>query len=245
VAVICADSSYGMNNDKLRIIKYGVGMNSPHCARRHLYVHYYCDSCNSHANPRDVLGNVLAVSKKLVNSWKVIEPTIMMPWWENMPCVNCRKRGEYEKERHLHGDYYWRRRYCMRHYLLQHLAWLDEDDIYSTNRRIDINITKEYITFNTKTVNYHYAIVIERNTATMRVNYKGRDYIFTYRHHLNVWPLLSSYEYLLHIILNTVDTLIEVPVKWIKGEWIKGEYWLHIFLNDREVITLPPPRSND
>jgi hypothetical protein len=220
-------------NDKLRIIKYGVGMNSPFVARRHLYIHYYCNSCNSHADP---LSDVLAVGKKLVNNWRVIEPTIMMPWWESMPCASCRKRGEYERRKHLRGDYYWRRRYCMRHYLVQHLACvLNEDDIYTTNRRINVNITREYITFSTRTVNYHYAVVIERDAATMRANYKGRDYIFTYRHHLNVRPLLSSYEYLLHTVLNIVDTLVEMPVKWVKGE-----YWLHIFLNDREVITLPP-----
>jgi hypothetical protein len=229
-ALYCASSSDGM--DKLRIVKYGAKMNSPYESRRHLYVHYYCD-CDS-------LDDVERVRSILTDSWWTIEPpTIMAPWWETLPCKMCTKRGEYERERHLRGEYYWRRRYCMRHYLLHHLALLsDEDEIYSTNRRIDIVITRDYILFNTQTVNYHYAAVIERDIATLRVIRKGRSYIYTYRHHLNVWPQLSSYEFLLHRILDAVSALTHYPIKWVENN-ARGLYWLHVYVNGHEVAALP------
>jgi hypothetical protein len=128
----------------------------------------------------------------------------------------------------------------MRHYLLQHLGLIsDEDEIYRSNRRIDVSITKEYIAFNTETVNYHYAVVIERGVATLRVVYKGRSYVYTYRHHLNVWPQLSSYEYLLHMILDAISALTVYPIKWVKND-VRGSHWLHVYVNGREIVALPP-----
>jgi hypothetical protein len=224
-----------MSNDKLKIVKYGVKMNSPWPERRHIHVRYYCDGdCNS-------LEDVERVRSVLAHSWWTVEPpTIMAPWWEGLSCVECRRRGEYERERHMYGEDYWRRRYCMRHYLLSHLAHiLDEDEIYRSNRRIDVSITKEYIAFNTETVNYHYAVVIERGVATLRAIYKRRSYVYTYRHHLNVWPQLSSYEYLLHMILDAISALTELPIKWVENN-TRGLYWLHIHINDNEVAALPP-----
>jgi hypothetical protein len=227
--------SAGDNDDmELRIIKYGSKMNSPRQSQRHLFVHYYCNDCNS-------LEDIEQKSQLLRSNWWTVEPpAIMAPWWETGTCSNCKKRGEYERALHVRGEYYWRRRYCMRHYLLQHLALLrDEDEIYRTNRRFDITITRDCILFNTRTANYHYAAIIERGVATLRVVYKGRSYVYTYRHHLNVWPQLSSYEYLLHMVLDAVSALTTYPVRWVKSD-VRGLYWLHVYINGREVAALPP-----
>jgi len=90
------------------------------------------------------------------------------------------------------------------------------------------------IIFNIETMNYKYNITIDKERADMKVDYKGTQYRFTYRNHLNGYPLISSYMN----ILFDVHVTMEVFRDFLTDYVLKRRLYNNLVINDS--ITLPP-----
>jgi hypothetical protein len=196
-----------------RIIKYGRGMNSPKPERRNLYIEI---------QPED-LSEVSLVLKNVMLSWK-FDTTSLEPWYKFNICKYCAQRVKYEHERFVEGKWVWNRRYCMRHYLIEHLHEITTyDDLIESNRYVELHVSKERILFDTKTVNYDYSIAINRRNATINVDYKGRVYTFKYNNHLNSLPFSSSYLILIYIVKERVADRLASLIDDVYWKMVDGQ----------------------
>jgi hypothetical protein len=212
---------------EVRVVKYGRGMNSRKPERRNLYVEIQPDDL---ADAKGALIN-------LVNTWKFDTPSLDV-WYTVIPCKACVRRVSYEHEKFIKGEWVWNRRFCMRHYLIEHLFKISGyDELIESNRYVELSVSKERIFLGTRTVNYDYSIAIDRRSAIMSVVYKGRTYTFRYNNHLNALPLASSY-------LNLLETVTHDYAKKLY-ELLDNIYWkmeegrcaaFNVFVNGKLVV---------
>jgi hypothetical protein len=179
-----------------KIVKYGRGMNSPKAYRRNLYVEI---------QPSD-LSEVINLTNTML-TWE-FDPTNLEPWYRYQICKYCARRMTYEHEKFVKGEWIWNRRFCMRHYLIEHLYDISSyDDVIESNRYVELFASKDELRLNTRTNNYDYDIMIRRDYAAVNVLYKGTRYTFKYNNHLNSLPFASSYLILVYAVNRVADYL--------------------------------------
>jgi len=176
-------------------------MNSPRPNCRNLYFEIEPKAENVADTVRDAISNI----RDILVFWDFDVPST---WWVNhRVCKHCNTRQLYEYSKFIGGEWVWNRRYCMRHYLADHLDTLSIEGTTSniiSNRYIEFSITKEQIVFKLKTNNYDYDISVDRHKADLLCLYKGKKYVFTYRNHTNVLPYSSTYLVLLGAMSNII-----------------------------------------
>jgi hypothetical protein len=179
---------------KLKIQKHGERMNAIKPERRYLYLY---------VEPED-WRTAIALTTSI---WS-LPPAVKRVWWEQHSCAMCRKRHEYELSKWKAGEYAWRRGMCMRHYLVKHLGEIipTEPDHLLDNRPINIMASQDRIVFETATNSYQYRIDINKEEAISNVTYKGKEHVFKYRNHTNAYPMMSSYAYILSLVIETMHT---------------------------------------
>lgn len=175
-------------------------MNSPRPNRRKLYFEIE-PKADTIAN---TISNAISDIRNLSVFWDFDVPS---SWWvHHKECMHCRKRQLYEYNKFISGEWVWNRRYCIRHYLADHLdsLALDHTDNIVSNRYIEFTASKEQIVFKLKTNNYDYDVAINRQKAELLCIYKGKKYAFTYRNHTNALPYASTYLLLIGAVNNII-----------------------------------------
>ncbi len=215
---------------EVHIRKYGERMNSPDVTRSKLYVEI---------QPFDPLSTIASTLRNLDALWEYNSP-FMDTWYRYQPCEHCIRRAKYELQRFQEGVWYWNRRWCMRHYLIQHLSEiLDYRDVINSNRTVDFYISRTQIKLVTGSNNYKYHIEINRQYAVMTVDYKGTKYTYKYNNHTNSLPFASSYIVLLHEVRRVgehfaefLDEIKRVKEKFncssIANIYINGDLYLPV-----------------
>jgi hypothetical protein len=155
------------------------------------------------------------------------------PWWEYQRCKYCYERFQYVHQKKLMNEHVWNRVTCLRHYFIEHLYELDAT---ATNRTRALVIQDGTAYAIVESTNYRYNIDIDNEKAIMRVRYKGRDYVFTYRNHSNAFPYLSSYQMLKFIIYQKFnEILLEARTK-INEECVS---WSNYVINFKLIPACP------
>lgn len=209
-----------------RVVKYGKSMNSPKAYRRELYIE---------VQP-DLLSEAILILKNTMLSWEFDTPGLE-PWYKYVPCKYCSIRTRYEHGKFVKGEWVWNRRFCMRHYLIEHLYEISSyGELIESNRYVELFVSNQKITLNTMTTNYDYSIAIDREKAIVNVLYKGRSYTFKYNNHLNALPFSSSYLTLINAIKYIVDNLVEF-LDQIKARMEDKKCTAYnVFINNKLVV---------
>jgi hypothetical protein len=184
---------------RVKVEKRGENMNSPYPSRRYLYLSI---------TPDDLL-NVIGDLKNLSKAWETYFSLCGL-WTNARTCNYCRKRVEYEIESYKLKKYVWQRQYCMRHYLVKHLDNLLGNTVGTlmSNRPFRLEADEDNIKFTTATTNYNYDILIDREKAVLTCIYKqNKKYVFTYKNHLNAYPYMSTYQYIIATFTSFFDDL--------------------------------------
>jgi hypothetical protein len=186
--------------DEIHVKKYGERMNSPKAMRRNLFLEI---------QPFDgEISHTISLIQNVRAFWEFESPNLS-PWYKYQPCKYCIARSKYEHMKFKEG-WVWNRRYCMRHYVLEHLDDISnyDDDILS-NRVVDLYISMSKIILLTGSNNYKYNIQIGKEYAIVSVNYKGSKYVFRYNNHTNALPYASSYIFLLFVVYYVIEHLLD------------------------------------
>jgi hypothetical protein len=185
---------------EVHIRKYGVKMNSPDPTRANLFIEI---------QPFNSIPTVISTLQNLDTLWEYRVP-FMDTWYRYQQCMYCLQRAKYELEKFKEGVWYWNRRWCMRHYLIEHLGdILGYKAVIESNRPVDFYISRTQIKLVTGSNNYKYHIEISRQYAVMAVDYKGSRYVFKYNNHANALPFASSYVALLHEVKRIVRHFVD------------------------------------
>ena len=221
--------------ESLEIKTWGKRINSPKPNRRYIYYELLIN--NNRIEPNKIDYNIRRIISQEIRQkeWEMLEK----PWFRIRQCEYCYKRAQYVINKLKNNEYVWRRIYCLRHYFLLHL---DDIDLKYSNREqhIKYSFTDKTIYARIQTNNYKYNIVISSEKAIMNINYKGRQYMFTYANHMNAFPLKSSYQYLLEII--NKNTILFLDDILIFLDAIKSEGCYHdanIVINSVEYPVCP------
>jgi len=138
-----------------------------------------------------------------------------VPWWkaeaETYKCAHCEARKKYEAS----NPSAWKRNYCMRHYLLEHLFEIIDYFIHD-NKPSRLVASPDSVELKVCSWRYDYHVVLYRTHATVSVIYspvigKESKYTFKYNNH-DKGLLPSSYNYLrvaLWRALNEVERLLD------------------------------------
>jgi hypothetical protein len=230
-----------MAQNQITIKKYGKGMNSKKFERRYMYLYIepFGNELESGINKAvDVLNTLLAAWEPPARAG-LFRPDM---WWERVQCIYCKRRAEYEVKQWRDNRYVWKRGLCMRHWLVYHLSMIVPNEPFDliSNQPISITADTNRILFNIATINYKYSIQINKEVAEMTVNYKDRDrvYRFTYRNHLNGYPLISSYMNILLDVYGVIDVFRNFLTEYV----LQRRLYNNLVIND--VITLPPAPPN-
>jgi hypothetical protein len=228
--------------DRIRIVKYGTGMNSPRPERRYLYLHITPFACDNTGCVENELRELAVTLSAYSSTWRR-EWNGGVPWWDDRACVYCRRRAEYEHKMWIEGRPYWHRRgLCMRHYLVQHLFDIGvgydtkETGLYS-NRLVALTVSLASVALRLDTANYIYSIFCDRMKCTLRAVYKGVYYVFTYRNHLNAYPRESGYDSIIRLMSNVMRNFAEFIINIVRHR----DH--NIIING--TIVLPPNVPND
>lgn len=212
----------------IKIIYWGERLNSPDPHKRFMNFVIWKDgkALTTEAEIdalRDELENIL---------WN--EPHVdIVPWWEYVQCPFCYKRFLYEKERLKKNEHVWRRSMCLRHYFIKHLSKLSAFD---TNRPRALIIEDGIAYAIVESTNYRYRIEIDSDKIIMKVRYKGRDYVFTYRNHSNAYPHLSSYQTIKFIVYGKFREILTEA--WHKLDW-ECVSWSNYVINSKLIPACP------
>jgi len=220
---------------EVRISKTGEKMNSPHPERRHLYIN---------VEPSEV-NQALSLLQNLINMWRY-DTINNVPWYWHRECGYCAKRIRYEHEKFTKAQWVWNRKFCMRHYLIDHLYdnSVSFIEVVDSNRPVNFTISQFEIAFETRTRNYHYSIEINREYADMVVVYKGRSYKFRYNNHVNSIPYASSFQMLLKTVISVVEkfkNVLEDIEDMIKNN--ECSETSHIHINGIVIPACPQDKS--
>jgi hypothetical protein len=212
--------------EEVKIVKYGRGMNSRKPERRNLYIEIQPN------NIHDIAQAILQFRL----SWK-FDPPNLDTWYRYQTCKYCVARAKYEHEKFTRGEWVWNRRFCWRHYLIEHFGEITAyDDMIESNRLIDLTMSKSQITLKTASNNYKYNIEINRQYATVAVDYKGSRYVFKYNNHLNALPYSSTYLVLVWEVTRITNYVAEFLKSIIN--WMEKNKCAHfnVFINDKLVV---------
>jgi len=233
-------AAQNQNRTAIQIRKYGRGMNSKRFERRYMYLHIQPFDSDLETGISKAVGalNTMLVAWKPPAIARFFRPDM---WWEHTSCDHCRQRAKYEIEKWKAGEYVWKRGMCMRHWFVYHLSAItpDEPGELISNQPIDIAADGETIAFKIATTNYKYDIKITKELAEMTVNYKGKVYRFTYRNHLNGYPLISSYMN----ILFDVHGVMEVFKMFLVDYVLRRNLLCNVIINDTVVLPPTPPTT--
>ena len=127
------------------------------------------------------------------------------PWWKVTECKHCTLRREYEKS----NKEAWQRGYCMRHYLIEHLHDLVKYFVYD-NKPSRLESWENEIFFKVSSCNYEYNVLVTKDHALLRCDYKDSVYVFEYKNHDNALPHLSSYQYIKNAIAEAAKRFLAV-----------------------------------
>ena len=130
---------------------------------------------------------------------------------------------------------------CLRHWFVYHLSMIvpDEPTDLVSNQPISIIATSDRIMFSIETINYKYNIQIDKERAKMKVNYKGKLFEFTFRNHLNGYPLISSYMN----ILFDVHGVMEIFKMFLVDYVLRRNLLCNVIINDSIVLPPTPPTT--
>jgi hypothetical protein len=227
----------------IQIRKYGRGMKSKKFERRYMYLHiqpFDSDDLETGISKAVATLNTMLVAWRPPAIARFFRPDM---WWEHVSCSFCKRRAEYEVEKWKAGVYAWRRGMCMRHWFVYHLSVItpDEPSELVSNQPISIIATSDRIMFSIETINYKYNIQIDKERAKMKVNYKGKLFEFTFRNHLNGYPLISSY---MNILFDAYGTL-EVFKTFLTDYVLKRRLYNNLVINDSIVLPPTPPATTN
>jgi hypothetical protein len=185
------------------VLKYGCGMNSEHPTKRNLYIEVRPVEV---AITRELLRVVAGELKNLVHAWDF--DVSGKPWYKYRACNHCIARQVYEQTKFESGEPFWNRKYCWRHYLIEHLddlIGLDPYDLMENNRRVEFDIDKQVILFKLASNNYNYSVTINRTQALLECVYKNnRKFVFKYSNHAKSFSFMSSYLVILQCVLTAI-----------------------------------------
>jgi hypothetical protein len=215
-------------------------MNSKKFERRYMYLHiqpFDSDLERGVNKVKNVLDRLLVLWKPPAVA-RFFRPDM---WWEYVSCGHCRQRAEYELKMWQANKYVWKRGMCLRHWFVYHLSMIvpDEPGDLISNQPISITADDKAIAFKIATANYKYDIQIDKERAEMKVDYKGRSYKFTYRNHLNGFPLISSY---MNILFDAYNTM-EVFKTFLTDYVLKRRLYNNLVINDSIVLPPTPPTT--
>jgi hypothetical protein len=211
--------------EEVRVVKYGRGMNSPKAYRRNLYIEIQPD-----------ITNIIGALRNGIVTWQ-FDPPNLDTWYRYQTCKYCVARAKYEHERFVRGEWVWNRRFCWRHYLVEHFGKITTyNDMIESNRLIDLTMSKSQIVLKTASNNYRYHIEINRQYATVAVDYKGTRYVFKYNNHLNALPYASTYLVLVWEVTKIIDYVakfLENVVDWMEENRCAT---FNVLVNDKLVV---------
>ena len=224
---------------QITVKKYGKGMSSRQFERRWLYLNIQFDQ-PSYNDLEKVINKAVDALNTLASVWMPPAKSLNFfrpdMWWEHNVCQQCRQRAEYELRKWQAGEYVWRRGVCMRHWFVHHLTMIVPNEPLDlvSNQPISITADKSSILFNIETVNYKYNIRLTKMAAEMAVNYKGKEYRFTYRNHMHGYPYISSYMNILFDVHGVMEVFRDFLFEYV----LKRRLYSNVVIND--AITLPP-----
>jgi hypothetical protein len=224
----------------LEVKTWGERINSPRPERRYLYYELLID--NNRVEPNNIDHNIIDIIRREIRREEVEMPG-EKPWFLIRQCEYCYKRAQYVINKVKNGEYVWRRMYCLRHYFLLHLDFIDL--AYSNKEQhIKYSFTDKTIYAKIQTNNYKYDIFINTNKAIANINYKGKQYVFTYSNHINAFPLSSSYQYLLKITNKITRLILDDIIIFLDEIKRKGCYHdANIAINSVEYPVCPENHS--
>ena len=213
---------------KTKIIYWGEGLNSPKPERRFKYFIVMEDG-RMLLKPEEI-----DTLRGKLEQW-VWYPIIQYeyvayePWFYKVRCEHCYRRFLYEHEKLKNGEWVWKRSMCLRHYILDHLNKLKTTD---TNRPRALVIENDKAFAIIESVNYRYKIEIDIEKATIRLRYKGKEYVFTYRNHTNAYPYMSSYQFIRALMFWIFDEILESAQWNISAEC---DYRYNYLINQKHI----------
>jgi hypothetical protein len=218
------------------IKKYGRGMNSEKPERRYLFLSV--EPFDDSDLERGIRLAADAINELLVVWEPPIRRKFFRPdtWWEHAPCPYCLRRMEYENEMWRSGKYVWRRNMCMRHWFVHHLSTIApyEPSNLISNQHVSIVADTAKMLFSIATTNYKYDVVLTKEVAEMRVEYKGREYKFSFKNHLRGYPRISSYMNIMIDVYNTLELFRDFITDYV----LKRRLHNYVVIND--VFKIPP-----
>jgi len=212
------------------IRKYGQGMNSPISQHRKLFIEI---KPFPSAPLIEALNIVVSDLRNLKQLWD-FDVSGLTTWYKIQPCTYCINRQMYEQAKFESVEYFWRRMYCWRHYLVEHLNELITDtyNFIENNRTVELQADKQMIILKLVTNNYNYSVTVNRSYATIKCIYKkNKKFTFMYNNHAKSFPLMSSY---LRILSNIIDVLINFidyldwVIRYAPNPWTLPKYNLYI-----------------
>jgi hypothetical protein len=213
----------------IKIIYWGENLGSPRREKRYMYFIIWKDGKAIESEAE------IDALKEELRSILWDEPRLdLAPWWEYRKCEYCYKRFIYEKEKLKRNEYVWRRSMCLRHYFIKHLSKLPS---YDTNHPRALIIEDGIAYAIVESVNYRYRIEVDTEKAIMRVKYKNKEYIFTYRNHYDAYPYLSSYQLLKFIVYSKFREILSEA--WHKFDWECVSYSNYV-INSKLIPACPP-----
>jgi YHS domain-containing protein len=213
-------------------------MGSKKLERRYMYLYATpFDEDDLETGVRKIVG---ALNKLLV-VWKpTVFNDVFRPnaWWEHAPCPYCLRRMEYENERWRSGEYVWRRNLCLRHWFVYHFDDITPYEPYGllSNQPISIETDTAKMLFSIATTNYKYDVVLTKEVAEMRVEYKGREYKFSFSNHLRGFPYASSYM----LILLNVYRAMRAFRDFLAEHVLRRVLWCNVVINDSFTLSPSP-----
>jgi hypothetical protein len=214
---------------EIHIKKYGEKMNSKVQSRRSLYIEI---------QPFNSISSTISAVRNLNLLWELNSPNLDL-WYRYQTCEYCIRRAKYEHEKFVKGEWVWNRRWCMRHYLIEHLGEISTyDDVIQSNRLVDLYMSRFQIRLVTGSNNYKYHIEIDRQFATLTVDYKGQKYTFKYTNHTNALPFASSYLSLLFEINGIAGHLLRFleEVERVKDKGFECAPVANIYVNGNLIL---------
>ncbi len=217
--------------EEIRITKYGKGMSLENPKRRNLYIEIQPD-----VQLNDIR-KVIETLQDIKTSWE-FEPSNIDGWYRYLPCKYCVSRVEYEHKKFIKGEKFWNRRYCLRHYFVEHFIEINHyHDMIISNRYLDLTMNRSRILLNTKTTNYNYNIEVTRQYAIVNVNYKGTNYKFKYNNHLNSLPYSSTYAIIVWDITRTAEFIAQLLDDIIRLTEKNKCTNYNVFINNKLVVS--------
>jgi len=199
--------------------KWGEKMNSPRPHRRNLFFVI---------EPVEIKNAVNEIRIALAQ-W---EYSLGSEWWVNhRECPYCKTRQKYEISKFTDCEWAWNRRYCMRHYLIDHLVELLQHENIESNRPIEFSISSKHMTIRLSSNNYDYDVTINRSRAILLCEYKGNKYMFTYNNHTNSLPYASTYFVLLRAVYHFANEL-----QRFLAHLDTNDIWYNVYVNERFIL---------